>query len=141
MDIDWQNTIKIKKVNYVCGYCGIFVGPSEGYESRTNKNFIYICPNCLKPSYYMKTDSGGELITPGAVFGDPVSNIPEIEVRDIYEEARKCMSTNCFTAAVLCCRKLLMNISVSQGAKEDLNFVEYVKFLEDNNYIVPSARS
>jgi hypothetical protein len=32
-----------------------------------------------------------------------------------------------------------MNISVSEGAKEGLSFVDYVNYLKDNNYIPPNG--
>ena len=33
-----------------------------------------------------------------------------------------------------------MNIAVSKGAAEGLKFIEYVKFLEDNNYLPPDGK-
>ena len=50
------------------------------------------------------------------------------------------MSVSSHTAAVLCCRKLLMNIAVSKGAKEGLQFIKYVEFLSDNHYVPPDAK-
>lgn len=40
----------------------------------------------------------------------------------------------------MCCRKLLMNISVSEGAKEGASFGQYVTYLEENNYIPPNGK-
>jgi len=34
-----------------------------------------------------------------------------LALNSLYEEARRCTSQNCFTAAVLLCRKMLMNIA------------------------------
>ena len=45
------------------------------------------------------------------------------------------MSINAYTSVGMCCRKLLMHIAVDCGSKEGLKFVEYVDYLNDNNYI------
>ena len=37
MEINWQDLSKITNVNYICGYCGKYVGPSEGYKSNSKK--------------------------------------------------------------------------------------------------------
>jgi hypothetical protein len=42
-------------------------------------------------------------------------------LNQLYEEARRCTGQGCFTAAVLLCRKMLMNIAVEQGAAEGLD--------------------
>lgn len=49
------------------------------------------------------------------------------------------MAVGGHTAAVLCCRKLLMHIAVSTGAKAGLPFIEYVEFFAAHNYIPPGA--
>jgi hypothetical protein len=45
-----------------------------------------------------------------------------------------------FTAAVLCCRKLLMHIAVEKKAKEGLSFQTYVEYLSEKNYIPPDGK-
>lgn len=35
---------------------------------------------------------------------------------------------------------MLMNISVQQGAKENLNFMKYVQYLSDNGYVPPNGK-
>ena len=57
------------------------------------------------------------------------------------EEARRCVAASAFRAAVLCCRKLLMHIAVAKGATEGKNFVTYVEYLADKNYVPPDAKS
>jgi hypothetical protein len=49
------------------------------------------------------------------------------------------MKVNAYTAAVMCCRKLLMNVAVSEGAKEGLKFSQYVKYLADEGHIPPKV--
>lgn len=51
------------------------------------------------------------------------------------------MAAGAPTAAVLCCRKLLMHVAVERKAKEGENFVAYVQYLEDNNFIPAGAKS
>ena len=70
----------------------------------------------------------------------PVKDIPEPTVTGLYEEARRTTGAGAFTAAVLCCRKLLMHIAVSKGALPSDTFVNYVRFLADNNFIPPDAK-
>jgi hypothetical protein len=81
-----------------------------------------------------------QLQIPGIVFGSDVADIDDIEVNSLYQEARKCTSDGAFTAAVLCCRKLLMHVAVAKGAQSDKSFIEYVQFLADKNYIPPDAK-
>jgi len=61
-------------------------------------------------------------------------------VRVLYEEARCATSAGCNTAAVMCCRKLLMSLAVAKGAKEGEAFTYYVNFLAEKNYVPPDAR-
>ena len=46
-----------------------------------------------------------------------VDRISSKKVKALYEEARDCIKVNAYTATILCCRKLLMNIAVVQGAE------------------------
>jgi len=71
--------------------------------------------------------------------GNTVSHVPD-ELNALYEEARKCTSQSCYTAAVMLCRKILMNIAVDRGAAVDLRFVEYVEHLSREGYIPPNGR-
>ena len=58
----------------------------------------------------------------------------------LYEEARKCMEIRAFTSVGMCCRKLLMHIAVNCGAKEGQRFIEYVNYLDSNNYIPTNCK-
>jgi hypothetical protein len=66
--------------------------------------------------------------------------MPSEEVKALYKEARNCMKVNAYTAAVMCCRKLLMNVAVTEGADEGLKFWQYVKYLSDKGHITVNAR-
>ncbi len=130
----------------MCGHCGAQVASEKGYCAQTNVHtgiaavtveaFIYICHKCCRPTFI---DHDGTT-TPGVPFGNSVKDIGEPSVRDLYEEARRATGARSYTAAVLCCRKLLMHIAVSKGAKEGDNFVSYVEYLSAKNYVPPDAR-
>ncbi len=50
------------------------------------------------------------------------------------------MKVSAYTSAVLACRKLLMNIAVAEGAKENRKFIEYVEFLANKGYVPPGGK-
>ena len=60
--------------------------------------------------------------------GNSVEHLP-VDIEALYTEARNCVAASCYTAAVLICRKLLMNMAVSQGADAGDTFVQYVEYL------------
>ncbi|KEJ93361.1 hypothetical protein JS73_01160 [Synergistes jonesii] len=51
------------------------------------------------------------------------------------------MSNNCYTAASMLCRKIIMNTAVSEGAKTNLNFFTYVDYLKGKNLFHPKCES
>lgn len=140
MTSEWQSISKIPSKNFICGHCGNKIASENGWFLKNMQNgeqvaFICICHMCNKPTYL--TSSGNQI--PGSLFGNDVKDIQEKEVEYIYNEARKSMSIGAFTASVLCCRKLLMHISVSKGAPENQSFLTYVQYLSENHYIPQGA--
>lgn len=140
MKIDWQSVNTLASRKYTCGYCGQPLASEKGWLAvdrnyQESVFFIYICHQCDKPTFF---DNAGNQ-TPGVIFGRDVGGIDDVKVRQLYNEARKCTNSNSFTAAVLCCRKLLMHVAVSKGAEQGLHFIDYVKFLSDKHYIPPDA--
>src|ERR1035441_2663871 len=135
----WGGTTALDPVSYKCGYCGEHVGSNRGYCSITpgqGPTFrAYICGYCNGVTMF----DDGRRHWPQAAQGNAVSALPPT-VEELYEEARACMSVHAYTAAVLACRKLLMNTAVSNGAAANESFVEYVDYLADNGYIPPDAR-
>jgi hypothetical protein len=142
---NWNNNQNLESRSFTCGYCGKPIASQLGYKGTSKVSFqnighkqvyIYICHFCSRPTYL---DYDGEQI-PGIAYGNDVINIEEESVEKLYQEARRATSANCFTAAVLCCRKLLMHISVSKGAEEGKSFAYYVQYLSDNHYVPPGAQ-
>lgn len=130
----WGQAITIESRQYRCGYCGYSVASAQGYYSDPS-NVIYICPHCGKPTYF----TYGEQV-PGVAPGNDIDHLPE-DVAALYDEARRCVSVSSHTAAVLACRKLLMNIGVAQGAKEGEDFLYYVDHLASTGYVPPNGKA
>jgi hypothetical protein len=140
--VDWLNIQALVSKKYVCGYCGNSVASERGWCARIAPHaleivgHIYVCHHCTKPTFFYVDKSQ----TPGVVFGNSVNDVSDQMVAQLYEEARKTTGSGAYTAAVLCCRKLLMHIAVSQKAPIGKNFLEYVEYLANNNFIPPGAK-
>lgn len=132
---------KIGSRSYRCGYCGFPLASEYGWVADDGRGTaigaIYICHHCTQPTYFDFIKNMQEL---GVIFGNPIQDIPNKSVQDLYEEARKCTGAGCYTAAVLCCRKLLMHIAVEKGAPQNASFANYVLYLADNHYVPPDAK-
>ncbi|HOW50458.1 MAG TPA: DUF4145 domain-containing protein [bacterium] len=123
---------------YICGYCGNKVASSQGYHTQDTPGglfaYVYVCPHCKKPSFIH-----AHVQIPGVVPGNDVDHLPE-DIAALYREARNAVSIGANTAAVLACRKLLMNIAVSKKAKEGESFISYIDYLANEGYIPPNGR-
>ena len=141
--VTWHEARGLPSRNFICSYCGNPIASNIGFRSIRKQDkrqliveSIYICHFCLKPTYF---DKDGNQI-PGASFGESIKGIPSTNVEDLYNEARDCISCNAYTASVLCSRKLLMNIAVSEGADEGKSFKEYVEFLSNRGFVPPKGK-
>lgn len=130
MNATWKNKATIENKRYVCGYCGTEVTSDQGYHEDSFNYRIWLCP-CGRPTFF---DKEGRQY-PGYPFGNDVSGIPSKEVKELYDEARRCTSAQAYTSAVLTCRKLLMHIAVEKGAPTGKPFIDYVEYLSDKNYL------
>lgn len=148
--MEWRNKEMLDSKEFRCGHCAREVASNKGYYSLTQvhsgrgpetyKRYgitIYICHNCDNPNIF--TYDGVQI--PGILFGDAVEFINDSLVNNLYEEARRCFSVNAYTSVVMCCRKLLMNIAVSDGAKEGKSFTFYIDYLEENQFITQQGNS
>jgi len=138
--VQWSGIGALPSKSYICSHCGNSLASEKGYTASPPGRVdilanIYICHFCFRPTYF---DKEGNQI-PGSPYGKNVNNVPS-EVETLYNEARNCTSCNAYTASVLCCRKLLMNIAVSKGAEEGLNFIEYVEYLSNEHFIPPNGK-
>ena len=141
MNLIWQKIQPLPSRAYECGYCGASVASALGWsgqlaEHSAKQAFLYVCHLCSGPTFFPYPE--GQL--PAIVFGSSVADIPDAAVSALYEEARRATGAGAYTAAVLCCRKLLMHIAVSKGAPDGKSFVTYVEYLADSHYVPPDAR-
>jgi hypothetical protein len=141
--MNWQNTNEVLSLKYKCAYCGSVVASHSGwdaynfdYGNTRISGMIRICPHCKQPTYATE-----ERQIPGAPEGEKVEGIVEKGVENIYDEARRAFAEGCYTATILCCRKLLVHIAVTKGAKEGLPFTEYVNYLEREHFVPPGCKS
>src|SRR5687768_12450600 len=104
----WVNAQTLGSKSFVCGFCGNLIASSLGYQNDQAAQFkIFVCPHCVKPTFF---DDDRPL--PGVATGNSVAHLP-VDIEAVYTEARNCVAASCYTAAVLVCRKLLMNIAVA----------------------------
>jgi hypothetical protein len=88
----------------------------------------------MNPTYF----SIGQQI-PDIAAGSEVQSLPP-DVEKLYREARNCVAASAYTAAVLCARKLLMNIAVAQGDQPGRNFFEHIEYLAGKGFVPPNGR-
>ncbi len=116
---------------YTCPHCSKDV--SGAIVAKTADQAIHWlrCPACKLGAV---TVFG--ILSPAAPFGPPIVGLPG-DVDEAYQEARRCMGINAYTAAELVCRKILMHVAVDKGAKPGKTFAEYVTHLADAGYVTP----
>lgn len=139
---NWSGQQGLPNQSFICGFCSTKVSSARGYKlglhddgSGQQAGGIYLCPNCGGPVFFAPDGKR----YPSPPLGNAVQHVPT-ELNALYEEARRCSSQTCYTAAVLCCRKMLMNIAVQQGAAEGIKFIEYVNYLSENGFIPPNGK-
>ncbi|MDR2847082.1 MAG: DUF4145 domain-containing protein [Mycoplasmataceae bacterium] len=132
-----KQTTPAKK--YQCGFCCTLVSSNECY-SNTEKNgytcsWIYICPECGQPTYFY--DHNKQI--PGIKPGKSIGKLPAY-VSNLYDEIRNCHSVNAYNAVALLSRTLLSSCCVELGADVGLKFIEYVEWLDEENYIPKNSK-
>ena len=135
MLFQWNNITGIETKTYICGYCNARITSDKGWLAPQAIHRIWVCP-CGCPTYF---DAQGRQY-PSPVFGRSIDGIPSEQVNGLYEEARRCMSVQAYTSAVLACRKLLMNIAVEKGDTPGKRFIEYIDYLAAKNYVPPDGK-
>ncbi len=138
-NLTWENKVNFSSKILTCGHCGVQIASKEGFHAKTSSGkhaYICLCHLCNNPNYF--DPSGNQF--PGPMVGRDIEHIDNEQVRNMYGEARRCISSSCYTAAVLCSRKLIMNIAVAKGARPNQKFAEYVQYLSEKGYVPPDGK-
>jgi hypothetical protein len=99
---------------YQCAHCNSEVSGAIVAAYETTQWLL--CPKCGCGSVSVH----GNLI-PNTSFGPLIEGLPN-NVESAYQEARRCMSVNAYTACELICRKILMHVAADKGGKRRGNF-------------------
>jgi hypothetical protein len=141
VEIFWANIQNLIARKYLCHYCDHKVAADKGWHAKTRMSnvhaWLFACPNCRRPTFF---EADGTQI-PAPRIGRPVNGIDNPGVEGLYNEARDCSMVGAHTAAVLLCRKLLMNVAVQKGANPGLTFVQYVDHLATSGYVPPNGKA
>ncbi len=135
-EYDWQDTATIENESYVCGYCGKGTAPSKYYRTKNHRGRVLICSYCSKPTFI----DWDLTQTPPMRLGHDIKGISDDGVAALYNEARDCTAVGAYTATVMICRKILMNLAVHHQAKEGESFAYYVDHLSNNGYVPPQGK-
>jgi len=101
------------------------------------ENYIMaVCPNC---KYFtinnLDTDEPISLVLNSSVHNEIINKIFDEFLKKLFLEFNQAYSYNLNSAATLLARKILMHIAVSEGAKENENFVYYINYIAEQNLI------
>lgn len=145
--IDWpEKIIQVGGVRFACGHCGadagvthMLVGTVQYRHNRQNTNEyadVVFCPVCSHPTY--RNPEGKQF--PASPLGAALKNLPA-GIEGLYREARDCSSVAAYTACVMACRKILMNLAVLEKAAPGGSFVDYVDYLANNGFVPPRGKT
>ena len=144
--ISWGTSVSgADGTRFKCGHCGADAGViralhggvvyRKGGHGAGGFAEILFCPVCSQPSY---KDPEGKYF-PAAPLGADLKNLPK-GIDALYREARLASGVGAYTACVMACRKILMNLAVLEKAKENQSFVAYVDYLVTNGFVPPKGR-
>src|SRR3989338_2134271 len=134
----WKNVEALISSSFICWNCNNQVASDRGYKTHDDnlKKKIYLCPHCHAPNVF--DVAGKSILSP--LPGKEIKKLPE-NIKNVYDEVRKCMQSNSFTGAVMLMRKIIMNIAVHEGAEENLKFTQYVDFLCENGIVHKKSKN
>ena len=139
----WKSAQKVISQKYKCGFCDSDVGSDQGFNAVNKRGSgnrtiacIRICPVCDGPTLF--TPDGRQF--PVSRPGSAVEHVPT-DLYELYNEARAAVTAGAHTAAMMVCRKMLMNIAHDQGAKKaDLeSYQKSVNYLVENHFVPPGG--
>lgn len=137
--VSWIAAQQMTSVAFRCGYCGNLVASNMGWDGLSGPSAVQaqlrICPHCTGPTLLVLN-----VQLPGVMYGKQVNHLPQ-DISALYDEARAAIAGSAPTAAVLCCRKLLMHVAVEKGAEEGKSFQSYVNYLADKNFVTADAHA
>lgn len=140
--IRWQAEQELQSHKFTCSFCDSEIASCKGWSGtytshayRTSSAYIYVCHKCGRPTLVV-----GGCQFPTVAYGSRIENIPEKSIADLYSEARRCTTAGAYTAAVLCCRKIMMHVAVAQGASENDTFQHYVEYLVNEQHVAKNSR-
>ncbi|WP_349407932.1 hypothetical protein [Pseudalkalibacillus sp. SCS-8] len=87
--------------------------------------YTLVCTGCNYPTF-LQFDIGIHL--PSPKIHASVEHLPE-SLGMLFRETGKVISSGLYNTTVLLCRKLLMNLTVQEGARENQKFPFYVDFI------------
>ena len=129
--LDWCSISRLTAIKMTCCNCNTLVSADHGMVQEDGKFRVAVCPSCQFPNAFQRSSPSYPWRQVfGPLFGENIDDLPD-DIRSLYNEARECMSFRANTAASMLCRKLLMNIAASKGAKSGENYAFYVAFLAD----------
>jgi Domain of unknown function (DUF4145) len=128
----WAGPKRSISHTFVCGFCGNKVASDTGWDAES-MGAIRLCPECNFPTFFGFIQVHRELVrmvVPPSPPGRDVQNIPE-PIKTLYAEARQSAGAGSYTASVLTCRKMLVDLACANGDewKKGKQFWEYVKYL------------
>lgn len=147
-DVDWNGLGDVGKAQgYRCAFCDREVASNRGwvgFESRYEPgsghhqvaHYVLVCPRCTLPTLAVPNDNAQ---VPRASEGEPVNDLPPL-VANLYQEARRSLSADANTGAVLLARKLLMNVAVEKGAEAGKTFQYYVDYLTKTGLVTEEMK-
>lgn len=136
----WQGLGEPPAASYLCGFCGDRVASRQGWIARLDATqtwaYIRLCPSCRCPTFFDTLKDR----TPGSLPGSEVEHVPE-DLAALYSEARMSTGVGANTAAVMVCRKMLMNIAADKGADDKAldSFLGSVEYLAAEGYVPPGG--
>ena len=141
----WESPQILKARAYSCAYCGTVVSSEKGYvfglgvanSVREAKGGVYICPLCNHATIISNYPA---IQIPGVSSVPPLRHLPD-NIKEIYNEARTCISQECYTSTAMICRKIIMHVAVDKGAAPDKNFAYYVNYIKSNHFVPPNSDS